>query len=409
MLISPSRKLKVMYLEPVEEKILEGGYGEALALAMKTVVRVGEALQAERLVKVKNAHVSGISYKNIGDEGLEFLEELARKGARVSVPTSMNPAGFDTLNWTAMGIDHVFYEKQKRIIEALASLGVKPTLTCTPYLYEDIRLGDHLAWSESNAVLYANSVIGARSNRDGGPLALFEALTGRAPLAGLHLESNRRPTLVIDFREVSEMIDVEGLYSIAGLLVGSLAGDKVPYIKGLRLSREKNAELKIFLAAIGASGGTGLALIEGVSPEEYPIEEADRINVDPKMFQEILEEYSGDGTGVVVLGCPHLSLEEVMDIISLASGEGTAKRKVFLYTSRTVYETVSGYVPKLREKNIYLFADTCMVVSPLHKYAGSEILTDSGKAAFYLKAQGFKVTLTSRKKALEIAFGKTTA
>ncbi|MEZ0345998.1 MAG: aconitase X catalytic domain-containing protein [Infirmifilum sp.] len=394
-----------MYLDPEEEKMLNGEFGEALALAMKSVVRVAEALGAERLVRIKNAHVSGISYKNIGDEGLEFLEELARKGARVSVPTTMNPAGFDTGNWMFMGIDSDFYKKQMRIIEALSALGVKPTLTCTPYLYGDIHYGDHLAWSESNAVLYANSVIGARTNRDGGPLALFEAVVGRAPLAGLHLEANRIPQLVIDFSDIGRTIEAESAYSAAGLLVGSLSGEKVPLVRGLELTPGRTSEIKLFLAAAGASGGTGLVLIENVSPEKPQVVGVETVKVDAGMLREVREAYLGGGEATVVLGCPHLSIEEIIDILRLVNERGAAKHKVFLYTSRTVYESVRGVIPKLKEKNVHVFADTCMVVSPLSRYAGTSIVTDSGKAAFYLKAQGYDVTLMPRQRALDYAFG----
>ncbi|PLJ78314.1 aconitase X catalytic domain-containing protein [Infirmifilum sp. SLHALR2] len=396
-----------MYLEPEEEKILDGEFGQGKALALKAVVKVGEALGAERLVRIKHAHVSGVSYKNIGDEGLEFLEELARSGARVSVPATMNPGGFDTALWPYMRVSADFIEKQNRIIKALSEIGVRPTLTCTPYLYEKVSYGDHIAWSESNAVLYANSVIGARTNRDGGPLALLEAISGRAPLAGLHLESNRRPQLIIDFGEVGSLVAERGLYHVAGLVVGRTAGDRVPLVRGLPLRRENVPEIKLFLAAVGAAGGTGLVLIEGISPERYEARDLERVPVDAKSLYETLEEYQGGLTesAVVVLGCPHLSLEEVMDVVSFFSDRGPARRRVILYTSREVYEAISGHVEKLRAKNLYVFADTCMVVSPLSMYAGREVVTDSGKAAFYLKAQGYKVVLKSRREALEYAAG----
>ncbi len=396
-----------MYLEPEEERMLEGEYGEAKALALKAVVRVAEAVGARRLVRIKHAHISGISYKNIGDEGLEFLEDLARRGARVSVPATMNPSGLDTALWPYMGVPRDFAEKQFRIIKALSDMGVRPTLTCTPYLYENVQFGDHIAWSESNAVLYANSVIGARTNRDGGPLALLEAIAGRAPLAGLHLDSNRRPQLVIDFREVSRIIEEKNLYQVAGLLIGKLAGDRVPLVKGLGLTREDIRDVKLLLAAAGATGGMGLVLIDGVSPERYDATGIEKVSVEPVLVKEVHEEYCDDfSDGVVVLGCPHLSLEEVLDIISFFSERGPAKRRVILYTSRQVYDSISGYIEKLRKKNVFVFADTCMVVSPLSGYAGEEVVTDSGKAAFYLKAQGYKVALKTRREALAYAAGE---
>ncbi|ABL78198.1 aconitase X catalytic domain-containing protein [Thermofilum pendens] len=389
-----------MYLDKFEERMLEGELGEAVALAMRIVVKIAEIFSAERLVKIKHAHVSGVSYENIGDEGLEFLEGLAAKGGRFSVPTTVNPGAVDLELWRKMGVDESYVEKQLRIVGAFRRMGAKVTLTCTPYLYEDISPGDHLAWSESNAVLFANSVIGARTNRDGGPLALMEAIAGRAPLSGLHLDENRRPSLVVDFSESSRYIAENGLFSVAGLIVGRLAGNRVPLVRGLGLQRKDVEELKLFLAAVGATGGTGMVLIDGVSPEapgDMP-GEVEKIGVDDVKAE--LEKYGGSGWDAVVLGCPHLSYEEVASIIEWFERKGRPRSRVYLYTSREVASRLRS--DRLEKLNIHLFADTCMVVSNLGAYASRSVATDSGKAAFYLASKGYSVALLPRRKLLEM-------
>lgn len=388
--------------------MLSGEEGEAKALAMKVVVKVGEALGAESLVPIKNAHISGISYKNVGEEGLAFIEELASAGAVFSVPTTLNPGAFDLSAWRKMNVDEKLANGQLRIISAFRKMGATITLTCTPYLYSSIEFGDHLAWSESSAVLYANSVIGARTNRDGGPLALFEAIVGRAPMAGLHLVENRKPAITLDFTEIGERVEREGLLPVAGLVAGRLAGASVPLVKGLRF--RGNDEVKLFLAAVGATGGTGLVLIEGVSPElrsanHSVTEGTERVRVDWKAIQDELSRYgSAEGSGVVVLGCPHLSSNELKEMLEWFRRHGKPRRRVLLFTSR---QALSGADREaVEEIGAEIYTDTCMVVSDLSRYAGREVVTDSGKAAFYLASQGYAVRLTSREKALRYAVGE---
>lgn len=395
-----------MYLTRREERILDGEEGEAKSLAMKVVVKVGEALGAERLVKIKNAHVSGISYKNIGDAGLDFLEELVKKGARVSVPTTINPAGFDTGQWEKMNVDSEFYLKQMKVIQAFLSMGVKPSLTCTPYLYTKLSPGDHVAWAESNAVLYANSVIGARTNRDGGPLALFEAIAGRAPYVGLHLDEGRVPGVLIDFEDVREILSKKKLYQVAGYIVGRIAGNRVALVKNTGLKASMLDQVKLFLAAVGAAGGTGMVVLPGISPEykeELEGEASERVSVDKAELREVLETYNYEEPEVVVIGCPHLSSEEINSIIEKVERMGGAKRRLLLFTARWNEPTLTKFSGKMEKLGIEVYFDTCMVVSNLKDFASERIVTDSAKAAYYLASQGYKVRLASREDALRLA------
>jgi len=392
-----------MYLTREEERALAGELGEAAAVAMRVVVKVGEALGAERLVRIKSAHISGVSYRNLGQEGLEFLEELAAMGARFAVPATLNPGGMDLRLWREMGVREEEYRVQARIVKALIGMGAEPSLTCTPYLFSDVGMGDHLAWAESNAVLYANSVIGARTNREGGPFSVFEAIAGRAPFAGLHTDEGREPTAVVELGGVRELVDGEGLYSLLGYVVGREVGTGVPLIVDPPAGLRDTGNLKLFLAAMGASSSVGLALIEGISPEfKPPAGDVERVPVDEGLLREERERWESEQFDAVVVGCPHLSMEEVGEIHVFLRGR-SLRARLMLFTSRRVVEEASGIVDSLRRMGVEVFADTCMVVGNLEAMGVKSCVTDSAKAAFYLSSRGFRVAVKPRGEALRLA------
>ena len=187
-----------MFLTREEEGMLAGQEGRATQKAMEILVALGKIYDAEKLVRVSSVQVSGVSYKNLGDAGLEFLNELAEDG-KARVKSTLNPAGMSLTDWKAQGIQSGFAEKQLQVIDAYRRLGLEISCTCTPYLAgNEPSFGQHIAWGESSAVAYANSVIGARTNREGGPSALAASLTGKTPLYGLHLKENRVPTHIVD-------------------------------------------------------------------------------------------------------------------------------------------------------------------------------------------------------------------
>lgn len=387
-----------------EEKVLEGEKGEGLRIAMNVVVKVGEVLGAQRLVKVVNAHVSGISYKNLGDEGLEFLRSLSENGVRFSVPTTINPAGMDLSRWKEMGVSEFFARRQMEIVEVFRRMGATPLLSCTPYKYSNIRYGDHVAWSESNAVLYANSVIGARTNRDGGPLALFEGLIGRVPLIGMHVKEGRKPTIIYDLAQVGEIIEGKGLFSELGYLIGTDIRKGVPAIVNPPGKLLKKENLKLFLAAVGTASGIAMALIQGVSPE-FKEEDLRGLEVIRPSFKEVLEvreKFSTDAD-TVVLGCPHLFPEELEDIATRLQRCDRFSKEVIVFTSRKAATLASKYIKYLRKKGVKVFFDTCMVVADLRYMGVSNVIVDSAKAAYYLQSQGYDVCLLSREEALKHA------
>jgi predicted aconitase len=188
-----------MYLSSKEEKMYNGEYGDTVRKSMEILIALGDIYEAEHLVDISSAQISGVSYKTIGDAGLEYLEDLATdKNAKAKVPSTLNPAGTDLDNWEELGFPIEFVNKQNRIVDSYGALGISKTCTCTPYLVGNVpRFKDHVAWSESSAVAYLNSVIGARTNREGGPGALAAAICGKTPMYAYHLEENRKATHAI--------------------------------------------------------------------------------------------------------------------------------------------------------------------------------------------------------------------
>ena len=224
-------------LTPEEQSWLAGEAGPAIRRAVEIVVALAQIYGAECLIPVASVQISGVSYRNIGLAGLDFLRRWADEGARVRVPTTLNPAAMDLEAWGEQGFDPDFAAQQQAVIAAFARMGVgagDPIPTCTPYLVGNVpRLGEHIAWAESSAVAYANSVLGARTNREGGPGAIAAALVGRTGAYGLHLAANRRATLRVIVRAAPQTVSD---YSALGAVVGKIAGQCAPYFEGDRKS-----------------------------------------------------------------------------------------------------------------------------------------------------------------------------
>ncbi len=376
--------------------MLGGEEGTAVAKSMELLVTLGEVFGALRLVPVESAHISGVSYKNLGEAGLEFLEEQAELGSRARVRATLNPAGMDLDRWREMGIPEVFAEKQHRVVQAFERMGVEPTCTCTPYLAGHVpQLGDQIAWAESSAVAYSNSVLGARTNRESGPSTLASAVTGRAPLYGYRLEENRLPGKVVEVEaELKTRLD----YSALGYLTGRLLGTTVPYFKGIK--RPDLESLKALGAACATSGGIALYHVEGVTPETSAISPEDLRNLEKVCVSgadlaEAASRLSSDVVDpVVCLGCPHCSLKEVREVAGLLKGFELGGR-LRVFTSRGVYLEAErlGYIGIIERAGGRVFRDTCMVVAPLREMGWSELATNSYKAAHYASSMGFPTRL----------------
>src|SRR5512133_279322 len=224
-----------MQITQEEQKMLSGGFGRATQKAMEILNALGTIYEADRMVPVSSVQISGVSFDNLGDAGLDFLAEMAADGGKVKVLTTLNPAGMDIENWQALGIDADFARNQERVIEAYAKMGVVTTCSCTPYLFGNLpHFGEHIAWAESSAVCYANSVLGARTNREGGPSALAAALTGFTPEYGLHLTQNRAPGMVFEVQApVAGTARFGALGKWIGEKVENCSPKPVPYLRGI--------------------------------------------------------------------------------------------------------------------------------------------------------------------------------
>jgi predicted aconitase len=366
-----------MHLTRTQERLLTEG-NPAERKAMRILVTLGEMAHAEDLVPISSAHVSGASYQMIGDAGLRFLDDFARY-ARVRVPTSVNPLGTDLTQWRELGIPEDFARKQRRIARAYGKMGVRPTYSCTPYLLGmRPRRGDHLAWAESNAVCFANSVCGARTNREGGPSALAAAVVGATPNCGLHLAAARRPTVEIDVRA-----KVRGFgFSLLGLLVGSETGDGVPYLRGVRPTED---DLKWLGAAAASSGGVGLIHVAGVTPEAARVKTRGlrKVRVTSQDLRAVQREYTtGSRAELLGLGSPQLSADELAEVAQLV--ERTPPRiPVWVFTNRAAREARPEAVAAIERNGGRVLADTCLEVTLLEHRFGT-VATPYGKGAYYL-------------------------
>ena len=388
-----------MYLSREEEGIYQGEQGETLRRMMEILVALGDIYGAEKLVPVRSVQIAGVSYKNIGEAGLEWISDLQ---GQVVVPSILNPAGMDLCRWKEMGIREEFALKQQQTIEAYRRLGVTIDCTCTPYqIYDDLASrGDHLAWSESSAVSYANSVIGARTNREGGPSALAAALVGKTALFGYHLDENRMPTHLVEV-----LADLRGSdYGALGFLVGKIVKDGIPFFR-LPGCRPVPDELKALGAAMAASGSVALYYVEDVTPAPPGPWQAEKICLGRKEIDEVYLKYPGSGADVVALGCPHCSLEELKTIARLLQGQKVQK-ELWVCTARKIADAHPQLVAAIEESGARVFCDTCMVVSPATERF-DKMMVNSGKALVYLPGLGgVQAGLGSLEECIDVALGR---
>jgi predicted aconitase len=376
-----------MHLTKEEERMYEGEEGTAVEKCMEILVALGDIYEAEKLVNISSAQISGVSYKTIGNAGLEFLQELS-KDAHVRVPSTLNPAGVDLDNWKELGFSEEFTKKQLAIVEAYQKMGVSTTCTCTPYLVGNVPMvGSHIAWSESSAVCYANSVLGARTNREGGPGALSAAICGRTAEYGYHLNEGRKPDLVVEVETIVKGSD----FGAIGYMVGNQIGGGVPYF------RFKNPpstdQLKWLGAALASSGSVALYHVENVTPEnkwakEYiDLENIEKISLNRTDVDETrsILSTSPEKPDLICVGCPHASLEEIKTVADLVVGK-QLKNMLWVCTSISVKAAADrmGYSKIIEDAGGKIVCDTCMVVAPIEELDYKVVGVDSAKAANYV-------------------------
>jgi predicted aconitase len=379
-----------------EREMLTCRHGHAVRKAMEILATLGEIYGAERMVPVSSVQIAGVSYDNLGEAGLHFLDEMASGGGKACVLTTLNPAGMDIESWQTLGIDPEFARQQQRVIEAFSRMNIVTTCTCTPYLSGNLpHFGQHIAWAESSAVCYANSVIGARTNREGGPSALAAALTGRTPAYGYHLEENRRPDLAV---EVQTSIQGTHLFGALGKLIGELlqaTSRRIPYISGVKSASLE--ELKSFCASLATYGGAALFHLPGITPEasyfDPPAIEYTVSRSELELAFASLSDATPPEVDFVSLGCPHLSIQEIARLAELLEGR-QIRKEFWITTARPIKQIADrmGYTRVIEASGAKFAVDTCCVVAPI-KGRFQALATDSAKACYYANSKNRFKTL----------------
>lgn len=383
-----------LHLLPVEQAFLAGSAGDATAMAMRIVVAAAEFVGAKRLVEITSAHIDGCLHH--GDGGVEFAERLVRGGGRVAVPTTLNVGALDLLHPEKMRADAHKTEMARRQMDAYVEMGASPTFTCAPYqVGHEPRFGEQVAWGESNAIAFVNSVLGARTERYGDFLDACCAITGRAPLHGLHLSENRMATVVVDATAVPESLKSQDVFfPVLGTWLGLAVGQEVSAIVGLPKTTSRD-QLKAVGAAAASSGAVALFHVVGVTPEAHTLEAAtdsneqlQRITLDANMLRSALDRLSTatDTTRVdaVAVGSPHFSIEEFEELARLVTGLRSSV-PFYACTARATLQQLEerGGARVLRDAGIDIIVDTCVVVTPILPAGGGVLMTNSGKFAHY--------------------------
>jgi len=382
-----------MRLTEEERLLAQGDGGEAVGMAMRIVTETAKLLGANELVPIASAHIDGCLYH--GDGGVFFAEKLVDGKAKVRVPTTLNVGAMDLLKPERIkGTAHQ-REMAVRQMKSYEQMGCRPTWTCAPYQAgHRPELGQHVAWGESNAVAFCNSVLGARTNRYGDFLDICCAITGRAPLSGLHLDRNRRATVLIDISSISERLRRHDVfYPVLGSWLGRETGNAVAVIDGVPNTVTED-QLKALGAAAASTGAVGLFHVAGVTPEAATVEDALH-HEEPESTivlttEAVLQTRDGLSTvgeervDVVVLGSPHFSIQEFDQLEQALAGAKT-EIPIHVCTGRGVLQRLEqeGRADLLREAGVEIIVDTCVVVAPILKTPGGVLMTNSGKFAHY--------------------------
>ena len=381
----------------------DGEEGYAVRKSMEILVALGDIFGAESLIKVGSVQVAGVSYHNLGDAGLEFLNELAKDG-KVRVLTTLNPAGMDLENWKQLGISEDFAAKQNQVIDAFERMGILISCTCTPYLIGNLpRYGEHIAWSESSAVTFANSVIGAKTNREGGPSALAAAFVGKTPCYGLHLDENRLPDVHV---QVNANLKKLSDWGALGYAIGKKAENKISYITGIK--EADLDELKSFCASVVTYGAKPLFYMKGITPAAETVQAPkDTITIEQGDLKNAYDNINDQVSDIdfVCVGCPHCSIKEIAEIAKLLEGKKvTEKTELWVATSRTAKQLADkrGYTAVIEAAGGKFACDTCMAVAPL-KGRFKALATTSAKGCFYSRQNNMKTKMGSLEECMDAA------
>ena len=382
-------------LSEFDRMLLEGGRGPAAQMAMSILTRMAEIQGAGEMLDISQAHIDSTIY--MGEAGLEFAERLAGWGAQVAVPTSLNVSGLDECHWREWPVPEDWAHKAQRQMRAYQSMGCIPTWTCAPYQTSMApKFGQQIAWGESNAIVFANSVIGARTERYPDLLDICAAITGRVPAIGLHLTENRAGQLLVRLTGIPEKLQADdSFYPVLGILIGQLAGHRIPVMTGLTAAPTED-QLKALGAATASSGAVALFHIVGVTPEaptleaalqrRRPVEEHVVTMDQLRRIRQELTTAEGNQLDMVVLGSPHFSAAEFRQLAPLVAGKRRHPEVRFLVTTSRIMSaraSEAGNLAPLEAFGAQLTVDTCILATPMLPKSLKVLMTNSAKYAHY--------------------------
>ncbi|MDA1306978.1 MAG: aconitase X catalytic domain-containing protein [Acidobacteria bacterium] len=379
-----------------DRAMLSGELGPAPALAMSIVSRMAAIVRAPRLIDISHAHIDSSIY--VGDAGLEFAERLAGLGARVVVPSSLNVSGVDEHHWQEWPVAPEWAGKAHRQMVAYRAMGCSETWTCAPYQTQARPVfGQQIAWGESNAIVFANSVIGARTERYPDLFDICAAITGRVPDVGLHTDAGRLGHILITLDHVpAHLQERDEFYPVLGFLLGRLADDKIPVVDGLTV-RPTDDQLKSLGATAASSGSVALFHLVGITPEAATVTEAfggrspeatHRVGMaELREARRHLTTNADAPVDLVLLGSPHFSVDEFRQLAPLLRGRRKADSVEFLVTTSRIMRTLAADSGMLRDLEAFggrLTVDTCVLATPMLPSSIQTIMTNSGKYAYYV-------------------------
>ena len=408
-----------MKLTAKEQAMLAGEHGAPVQKSMELLVTIGELFEAERMVEVSHVHVAATTIHALGKECLAYVQDLADQGARFAVPSTANTSSTDQALWQRIGVSKAWNDLHLEMERAYESMGVLMSYSCAPYQLGHIpRLGEHIAWGEAAAIVYANSVLGARTNREGGPSCIAAAITGRVPLYGYHLTEDRRGTHKV---VVSARLTDSADYGALGYYVGKIVKDASPVFAGIPADAAQS-HLKALGTALSCSGAVALFHVVGVTPEAATQEQAfngrkvadsDTILFTEKELSEVREELSKSDTDkidLVLLGCPHASIVEIREIAALLGAhKARPAAEIWIYTSAPIkaYADWSGYTKTIEHAGGRIVCGTCALCVPKDAFRNighKVVATNAAKLAHHVPGScGLKVHFGSTDRCIKAA------
>lgn len=399
-----------MLLTDAQKRMLDGQQGMAVRKAMELLVAVGDCFDAQEMVPISSAHLVSATPTTAGKAGVKFILGMKEMGGRFVVPVTTNPNCVEPFEWERMDFPKDLRDASKALSQSLAEMGAFNTQTCTPYLIGHApAYRQHLAWGESSAIVYANSRIGSRTNREGGPTALASAITGLTPNYGLHLPANRIPTLQI---RIDIPLRDEYEYALAGYYTGRISEDRVPLITGMPANVSLD-ELKCFGAAAAVSGSVALFHAQGVTPEAIANEEIVKARItdsdtyrfgteELKAMQELVGAEAIRQANLVILGCPHASIAQLRNWAMQVEGKKVKSSIEFWILSSNVVKSYArdlGYLDIFERAGIRLVANTCPASMPRDHFKSKGfhwVVTNSPKLRYYASTrQGIQAYCSS--------------